>query len=310
MILRNLSRAEILPTRQDVSTDVLLTHGAEVEEGHAEAAAEELMRKAAQNSKEALQAMEVQCLDLLNAASRDGGWGLSVVSVKVDSLELGDESILRDLESIAQAQLATKRKQVEGRQQVAAAYVDREAAMQKAQVKAEVAQTQAESESKVQLAQAKAQNEIALMEATNAARAQAEAQKIEFEMQREMAENQAAIEEMRLKQKQREAETEAAAMVAMANATYERGMKEQEVASRMPMQELELKRLELIVQGMQHFGHAAWRHPEEMQSFMNQLKPYLRLQPMSAGQLQNVANSFNASMQQPELPGVPMDQHI
>merc|ERR1711988_1987563 len=105
------------------------------------------MRKAAENSKEALQAMECQCLDLLNAASADGGWGLRVVSVKVDSLELGDDNILRDLESIAQAQLATKRKQVEGQQQIAAAHVDREAAMHQAQAKADVAQTQAESES-------------------------------------------------------------------------------------------------------------------------------------------------------------------
>jgi len=127
MLLRNLGRAEVLPTPQDVSVDLLLAHGAEVEEG--EATADDLMRKAVENSKEALQAMEAQCLELLNAASVDGSWGLRVVSVKVDSLELADESIVRDLESIAQAQLATKRKQVEGRQQVAAAHVEREAAM-------------------------------------------------------------------------------------------------------------------------------------------------------------------------------------
>merc|ERR1712100_82283 len=264
MLLRNLSRAEILPTAQDVSVDVLLTHGTEMEDGQAEAAAEELMRKAVENSKEVLQTMEAQCLELLNAASVDGSWGLRVVSVKVDSLELGDAGILRDLESIAQAQLATKRKQVEGRQQVAAAHIEREAAMQQAQARADVQQHQAESESKVRLAQARAQNEIALMESTNAAKAQAEAQKIEFEMQREMAENQTAIEEMRLKQKQRE------------------------VASRMPPQELELKRLELIVEGMKHFGQAAWRHPEEMQSLMNQLKPFLRLGPMNANDFQNI----------------------
>merc|ERR1712139_183191 len=140
-------------------------------------------------------------------------------------------------------------------------------------------------------------------EATNAAKAQAEAQKIEFEMQREMAENQTAIEEMKQKQKQREAETEAASILAMANASYERGIKEQEVASRMPPQELELKRLELIVEGMKHFGHAAWRHPEEMQSFMHQLKPYLRLGPMTAHQFQDVVQTAN--MEKLQLPGTP-----
>merc|ERR1719335_972013 len=141
------------------------------------------------------------------------------------------------------------------------------------------------------------------MEATNAAKAQAEAQKIEFDMQREMAENQTAIEEMRLKQKQREAETEAAAVQAMATANYERGVKEQEVLSRMPAQELELKRLELIVEGMKHFGQAAWRHPEQMQSFMNHLKPYLRLGPMTGNDFHSLAK--NADMEQLYLPGTP-----
>merc|ERR1712232_1320571 len=144
--------------------------------------------------------------------------------------------------------------------------------------------------SKVEVARAKAQNEITLMEATNAAKAQAEAQKIEFDMQREMAENQTAIEEMRLKQKQREAETEAAAILAMASANHERGIKEQEVASKMPAQELELKRLELIVEGMKNFGQAAWCHPQEMQGFMDQLKPYLRIGPMTANDFQNALN--------------------
>merc|ERR1719515_442239 len=117
-----------------------------------------------------------------------------------------------------------------------------------------------------------------------------------------MAENQTAIEELRVKQKQREAESEAAAILAMATANHERGLKEQEVKSHMPPQELELRRLELIVEGMKHFGQAAWRHPEEMQSLMNQLKPYLRLGPMTANDLQNVAG---ASRQQPQLPGMP-----
>merc|ERR1719456_847282 len=177
--------------------------------------------------------------------------------------------------------------------------------MQQAQAKAEGEQTQAESESKVRLAQARAQNEIALMEATNAARAQAEAQKIEFEMQREMAENQNAIEEISLKQKQRAAETEAASILAMANANYERGIKEQEVAKLMPPQELELKRLAFVVEAVKNYGQAAWRHPEEMQSLMKQLKPYLRIGPMSATELLGVAADAAAVKQMPPLPGQP-----
>merc|ERR1712188_255347 len=98
--------------------------------------------------------------------------------------------------------------------------------------------------------------------------------------------------------------TEAAAMLAMAEASYERGIKEQEVASRMPPQELELKRLELIVEGMRHFGQAAWRHPGEMQDFMQQLKPFLRVGPMKANELENIVEGQMKSPQL-QLPGTP-----
>lgn len=123
------------------------------------------------------------------------------------------------------------------------------------------------------------------MEATNAARAQAEAKKIDLEMQRQVAESQTAIKETQLRAQRLEAETEASSIRAMAEANYEKGCKEQEVNSRMPPQELELKRLELIVQAVQHYGQSAWRHPEEMQAFNNKLLPYLRIWPVSAAEV-------------------------
>merc|ERR1719478_282738 len=216
------------------------------------------MQRAAETSRQLQHSTEKCCLELLNSASVDGGWGVLVVSIKIDCLQLADEKIIADMQLIAQSQLAAKRKQMEGRLAVVAANVEREAAIHKAQATAEVQQTTAESDARVQLANAKAENEIALMQATSAAQAQAEA--------------------------------EAAAVLAMADANYERGCKEQEVASRMPPQELELKRLELVVQGLMHYGQAAWRYPDEMQAFMEQLKPYLRLAPgITPGQMQDAA---------------------
>merc|ERR1712070_608045 len=108
---------------------------------------------------------------------------------------------------------------------------------------------------------------------------------IDLEMQRQVAESQTAIKETQLRAQRLEAETEASSIRAMAEANYEKGCKEQEVNSRMPPQELELKRLELIVQAVQHYGQSAWRHPEEMQAFNNKLLPYLRLGPVSAAEV-------------------------
>lgn len=297
MLLRTYNRAELLPTRQDVVMGKM--QEGEVDEDDA---LEEAIKTAAERSKSILQDTEDKSLEVLNEASTTGGWGLRLVSVKIDNLELRDEQIVSDLQSIAQAQLATKRKQVEGQQQIAAANVEREAAIQKAEAEAEVLQTQAESDARVQtasataksemeLSAARAKNEIDLMQATNAARADAEAKKIEFEMQRQMAENQVTIEEMKLKAKQRQAESEAAAIIAMAQANYEKGCKEQEVAGKMPVQELELKRMELIVRGLNYYGNAAWRYPDEMQGFMDQLRPFLRLGPMSGADLHSAIKS-------------------
>jgi len=209
---------------------------------------------------------------------------------------LADERIIADLQSIAHSQLAIKRKQMEARAMLAAATLERESAMHKARATAEVSQTQAESEARMKLAEAKAESEISLMEATNAARAQAEANKIELDMQVLMAESQTSIEETKLRAKRLEAETEAASIRYLAEANYDKGRKEQEVAAMMPSQELEIRRMELAMEGMKNFGQAAWRHPEEMHHFWEQLKPYVRLGPMSAGELasakQNVAGAW------------------
>jgi len=284
MQLRTFNRAQLLPTRQDVLSTEGASEDSEV--------IEEVMKRAAEASKQVQTETEECCLQLLNDAAVDGRWGVEVVSVKIDSLDLADEQIIADLQSIAHSQLAIKRKQMEARAMLAAVTVERESAMHKARASAEVSQTEAESEARMKLAEAKAQSEIALLEATNAARAQAEANKIELDMQVLMAESQTTIEETKLRAKRLEAETEAAAIRYLAEANYDKGLKEQEVAAMMPSQELEIRKMELAMDGMKHFGQAAWRHPEEMHHFWEQLKPYVRLGPMSAGELQGAHTQY------------------
>ena len=61
-----------------------------------------------------------------------------------------------------------------------------------------------------------------------------------------MAEFQTTIEETNFLAKRREPETEAASIRYLAEATYDKGRKEQEVAAMMPSQELEIRRTELV----------------------------------------------------------------
>jgi regulator of protease activity HflC (stomatin/prohibitin superfamily) len=312
-LLRTHSRSALRPTRNDV----LLAGGAAGEDMDPQHL-EEAVKGSQQASNQVQRDTEETSLAMMNRASLEGGWGIEVVSVKIDSLDLADESIIADMESMAQSQLATKRKQMEGRAELAAAEVDREAAMQNAKADAEVKQARSESQAKVRVAEARAQSEISLMGSTNAARAQAEckkieldmqlqleelqaaldeskatrlaraeaeAKKIELEMQQQIAETQAAIEETKLHAKLKAAETEAASILALANANYEKGRKEQEVQGMMAPQELEIKRMELTIEGMRHFAAAAWRHPEDAERahlhlFWEEMKPFMKLGPM------------------------------
>jgi len=262
--------------------------GHDEDEDHTISGEQDQMKAAALKAKEFKDSVEDGTLDLLNKASESGAWGVTIVSVKLDNLELADENILADLDQIAQLALRMKSNEVEGRAAVAQATLEREAAIQEARSNAEVEQTTAEAnanidkkkamaDADVRLSKAKAAAEISRMQATSQARAQAKAKKIQLGMQREMAQSEAAIKETRLGAKKREAETQAAAIIAMAEAQYDKGIKEQEVRSQMPPQDLELERLRLVVQGMRHYGASAWRHPEEMQGFYDQMKPFLKL---------------------------------
>eukprot|EP00928_Gymnodinium_smaydae_P081827 TRINITY_DN65277_c0_g1_i1.p1 TRINITY_DN65277_c0_g1~~TRINITY_DN65277_c0_g1_i1.p1 ORF type:complete len:1032 (-),score=194.23 TRINITY_DN65277_c0_g1_i1:262-3114(-) len=350
MLLRAFTRSQLLPTRQDVQLHK--TAAADDDEVDEEGM-EEAVDKAARMSKELLQSTETNCLEMLNSASEDGAWGLTMVSLKIDTLEIADHKIMMDLQMLAQSQLAKQRKQMESRLEIQNVKVEREAKLQqanaeadvarakaesdaavelanaraenevrlqKAKAEAEVLRTNAESNAAVELAKAQAQNEVALAKASMEAKAEAElkqrkaesdaaveianarkhkevnlmkaeGKQVELQMQRDLAESQAAIEETNLRVRQREAEVEAARVRALAEAQYEKGCKEQEVLSMMPPQELELRKLDKIVEGLKAYGealgHAAWRHPDEMFNFMEELKPYLRIQSagLSAEQL-------------------------
>merc|ERR1712124_36640 len=103
MLFRCYTRAEIMPTRQDV----ILAGDQDDEDGDGTdpAAVEASMKFATTAARERIQATEAGTAELLNTASESGGWGLAIVSVKIDTLELGDDAILSDLDEIAQQQL-------------------------------------------------------------------------------------------------------------------------------------------------------------------------------------------------------------
>lgn len=63
----------------------------------------------------------------------------------------------------------------------------------------------------------------------------------------------------------------------------------------MPECDLELQRLQLVVEGMRHYGQAAWRHPDEMQSFYEQMKPFLQLNGKTLAAITNAGISASSS---------------
>merc|ERR1719240_1851441 len=121
-------------------------------------------------------------------------------------------------------------------------------------------------------------------------------------VKRREAEGLAARKEIESETLKREAEAEAQKIRLLATAEYEAGVQQQKVAALMPAQELELKRIEWAVKGLEHFGHAAWRHPDEMQRFYEQLTPFLQLKGLPAQQLAGMALQAQPHMES-TLPG-------
>jgi hypothetical protein len=282
-LCQHFTRGELLPTQQDIL-------GATTSRGSDETLPDEnetqqRLQEALNNTKSRLQSIESDALSLMTEAVDRSEWGLSIVSVRLDGFSLLDPQISADLARVTQSLLATSAEQVQGRLEVARAEAERITALKRANAEAQVAQRQAESAAQVRTSTATAEAQIHHLEAVQKAKADAEVQRINLALSKEEAENRAEIRRLELSLQTEEAEAKALGITKVAQATAEKMNKEYEAAKQMPQQEFELKRVKLAVEGLQHYGQSAWRYPDSMTAYIEQLMPYLRLGPASAKEI-------------------------
>lgn len=267
------NRGELLPTQQDV----IVAKGAEISDEEAE----KLMKESMQNTRALYGEVEKHCKEILVEASKQSGWGVSILKTSLDGFELLDKAIIDDLAKITRSLIAAKSEKVKGELAIAQAEAEKKASvkraendaeisMQRAEAAARVLQTEARAAAEARVAEAEAENKVKVLFATNQAKAEAESQRIRLDID--------------IRDKKERAEAEAHAMKLLAEAEYDKQMKENEAAKQIPMHQIELEKARIAADAVQNFGQAAWRHPQDMMNFLEQLMPFLRLAPTTTAE--------------------------
>lgn len=276
-LCKRFNRGDLLPTQQDILSSV--------SDELSEEDLQEHLKKAHQATKDLLHSLESDCSSALQQASAAGDWGARIESVSLDGFDLLDNQIAEDLAKITQSMLAMKAEQVQGRLAVAQAETERVTRIKHASANAEVLEAEAESAARIKLAEARAANSVRLLEVTENAKADAEAHRIALELEREKTTAQAENKRTLLGLKLEEAQAEAQSITEIAQAHAKKQREENEAATLMPAQTLELRKMQLAVEGLRHFGAAAWKYPDEMSAFIEQLTPFLRVGPSTASEI-------------------------
>jgi hypothetical protein len=193
------------------------------------------------------------------------GFGVEIKAIEISGFDLLDQSIMQDLAKITRARIAVKSARVKGEQSIAEAEAEKNAQ-----------EKRAEAEAHVQLTKARSKAEVMETEAAAAARARVAAVRAESEGEKLKLD----IETRRMRET---AEAEAAAILTLAQANYEKQIKEHEAASRIPQHEIDIRMADSAVEAVKGYGAAAFAYDQQrrsdMSTVMRQFLPLLRVGP-------------------------------
>jgi len=228
----------------------------------------------------------MECLNNMKQIVESAGIGVSILAVRIDSFTLLDKQISEDLAKITRSVLAKKSTRITGELAVEKAEAVKLEAERKADADATVKIKIAEADAKVKETEARAlgRAKVAASEAENQVRILIETTKAkaDLEVEKINAERRQTKLDIDIKEKIQTAEAEASSIRMIADATFEKETKEFEARSKMPVQELELAKARIASEAVKHFGEAAWRYPDQMSAFMENIFPLLRLGPKTA----------------------------
>eukprot|EP00056_Hartaetosiga_gracilis_P006444 m.96660 g.96660 ORF g.96660 m.96660 type:complete len:850 (+) comp12472_c0_seq1:59-2608(+) len=273
-LCKGFKRGDLLPTEQDI----LQANDDEIDISDKK----EITKKANEATRALYASLEETAKSLLETISTTSKLGVEVKTVQIDGFLLRDQGILNDLNQITKSQLATRAEKIQGQLAVARAEVEKLTRAKQAEADAQVSIKEAEAQSNVRklnnqadidarIAAAKADTEIKLQLATSDARASAESQKIRLEMETQ--------------KKVQDARAEAEAISLIAEAEFNKRTKENEAASHIPEQELQIQLARLQVEMLEKIGNSAWQYPDIYTGFLKSFSDKLRIGSMTAGEV-------------------------
>lgn len=253
------NRAELLPTQQDI---VVQHEGESLNQQEIEI----YLQKSKDKMLTLYEKTQRDCFELIQASCKTSNWGIELISLQIDNMILHDKEIIDNLSKMTQAILATKVQDA-----------SRKAEVNKAEADKLVAITRASAESEV--AKQKAQNaaDIELMKAQTEAKSKAEQYRIQKEMEKQMAETDAEIRKINAETAFMEQKRKAEAEIVSAEASARAIELKNQAESKMPEQQYNLELAKIHSEALKGIGNAAWRYPDAMTAFMNQVMPNMNL---------------------------------
>jgi len=194
--------------------------------------------------------------------------GVTITKVQIEDFKLKNDEIMEELNKITLRKMET---------QAAKSSSERTIAIAEAKLRSRAKEADANALVRKKEAEAEAAERDIRMRSENSARI--EQNKAEQEIQKLKAETAMQIEADRAIS---EAESRAKAISAITEAEYQKKVKQADAASKMPAQELELKKLELQVQMLEKIGGAAWKYPDIYTGFLKEFGDKMRMGPMTA----------------------------
>jgi len=279
------NRNRLLPTKQDV---LILSRNLvkeKIKENVSDQDLDAMLKKDVAKSMALHGSIERNVHDLLNQATENCRWGVTIHDVRIHDFKLSDWAIENSLKEITEIMLTKDLVKVQGKLNMAKAEASRLVELKKTDMDCVVGLTEAKVEAEIKKLNADAlaeENEV-LAEATSNAKIVAAEMESEGLILREVAKAEADAKtrsiELEIKNAAilQKAEANSNAIKLVAEANYNKKLRSNKAAGLMTDMQFQLKLIEKSIRAMDRMGKSAWRMPDKYMKFYDEFAPMVQL---------------------------------
>jgi len=279
------NRNRLLPTKQDV---LILSRNLAKEnnkENVSDQDLDEMLKNDVAKSMVLHESIETKVHELLNQATENCRWGVTIHDVRIHDFKLSDDAIESMLKEVTEIVLTKDLVKVQGKLNMAKAEASRLVQLKKTDMDCVVGLTEAKVEAEINKlnAEALAEEREVLVDASSKAKIDAATVESKGLILREVAkaEADAKTREIELEIKNaailQKAQAQSNAIKVVAEANYQKKLRSNEAAGLMTEMQFQLKLIQKSISAMDRMGKSAWRMPDKYMKFYDEFAPMVQL---------------------------------